>query len=497
MAEENPITTPAASPATVVPTRSTVETIDANGKTLAPNTNLADIFSKIESGTPAKDAVQEVMTKTKPEPKEVSVTTSHPDKPEEKQEEAKEESPANIDEQFKKSQKDKDEPKSGKVAEDKKFEGKTEDDVPDEELQVLPHDKPKTAKRISALLAKITKANDEVVTTKKDAEAKATKLKDLETQLATVKTVDPKTEEAVKQQLDELSMYRRRYDLEKDPEVKSKFDDRIKSVDEQLDSAVPSILQKHGGGEALLARIKEEGGWVKFSQSPNRITLNDGEVVVASDLADRIISSIPFSDRKMIDAMVMEQIQVKRDKERYVQEQVKVAGEFFKKRDEEQAKAQEMSQQQIKQATEMIDKWRETTSKSNDWLQEKPIPTSATAAEKKAIEEDNAYAKELQSVLQKNLGTKDIEGMLGVVLESVQYHKERREVAKLMAKSKELETQLKAKQDELDRFKNSGRTIAKSGSIAGGGSAASAPKEKKPASLEEAFDAIASGSASD
>lgn len=487
-------TTPVTSHETVVNTQVTTEAIDSNGKNLAPNTNLADIFSKIESGSKAEDAVKEVMDKSsKPKEesttKEISVTSSHPEKKEEKTEEPKEDKakPSNLEDALDDGQKKKDEPKQ----EEKKEEKKTEEEfVPEEELQVLPHDKPKTAKRISALLQKVAKADEIVATTKKERDERDAKLKEMETKLASVKTVDPKTEEEVQQKLNELSMLRRKYELDKDPELKSKYDDRIVASE----GAIPDILKKNGAGDALVNLIKEEGGWQKFSQSNRLITLAGGDQVSAAELADKIVSQLPFADRKAVDAISIEQIQLKREKERYVEEQIKVADKFFKEREDQESRKRSDFDAQVKQGQEAINKWHKMVSEQNDFLKEKSIPSDATPEIKKALEEDNAHAKELNSVLKKHLGTKDLDGMLGMVLESVQYHAQRRETAKLLDKTKRLEAELKSKQEEIDNFKKSGKTTPKSGSlIGGGGNSSAAPAPKKPATIEDAFSAIESG----
>jgi hypothetical protein len=497
MPEEIDPTKPVTSQETVVDTKITTETIDSNGKSIPPNQNLADIFNKIEAGTKAEDAVKEVMDK-KPSKddsnaKEVSVTSSHPDKKEDdksEEDDKKDDSPSSLSDALDKGQK-----KDAKL-EDKKEDKKVDEEViPEEELQVLPHDKPKTAKRISALLQKVAKVSEEVATTRKEKEEKEAKLKELEGKLATVKTIDPKTEEEVQEKLKELSMYRRRYELDKDPEVKSKFDDRIESASKSLDSTVPEILAKNGATQGLLDLVKTEGGWVKFSQSNRRITLAGGEEVTAAELADQIVDKLPFSDRKTLDAIVLEQIQLKRDKQRYIEEQVQVADKFFKEREENEAKNRQAFEKSIKDGEEVIAKWQKTVAEHNAFLKEKEVPANATPEQKKAIEEENSYARELNSVLKKNLSTKDLEGMLNIVLESVQYHQQRRETAKLVERTKRLEAELKAKQDEIDSFKKSGKTTPKSGSLIGGGGGSSAKPDapKKAATIEEAFAAIESG----
>ncbi len=300
-----------------------------------------------------------------------------------------------------------------------------------------------------------------MATTRREKEEKEKRLTELETQLATVKTVDPKTEEEVQSKLKELNMYRRRYDLDQDPEIKQKYDVRI----EQADTAIPDILKRNQAGEGLLNLIKDEGGWSKFSKSNRVITLADGSKVSSAELADQIVQALPFSERKTVDSLTMEQITLKREKERFLEAELKQADDYFKKRDEDSRRGTEDHQKRIKEAEATLKAWQQKVAVDNAFLKEQPIPKDATPEQKKAIEEDNSHAKELNSTLKKNLEAKDLDGMLGIVLDAVKFYNEKRERTKLAAK------------------------------VAGGSSAASS-KPSKPQSLEEAFDALQHAKAS-
>lgn len=496
-------TAPVTSHETVVPTQVTTETLDANGKSIPVNSNLASIFDKIESGVDRKEAVKEVMGKGKPsapakkeevatssekrEPKEIKVVSSHP-----KEEDNKDADPAKeLNEALSRGQE-----KKGQAADEDKV-GKEEatssqDEIPEEELQVLPHDKPKTAKRISALLQKVAKVTESEATTRKQIEERDAKLKELQDQLSKVKTVDPKTEEEIASTKKELSMFRRRYELDKDPEVKQRFDARI----EQADAAIPEILKKHRAGDALLKLIEEEGGWVKFAKSGRPIQLADGSMPTASELADQIVSALPYDARATVNSLTMERISVEREKARFLEAELKAADEFFKKKEEEANKGTAEYQRQIKEAEEAIKKWQEKVAVENAFLKEKEIPSTATQEQKKEIEEDNKAAKEINEILNKNLNTKDLDGMLNIVLDATKFYHEKREKAKIASELAKVKAELKAKSDELDRFKLSGKTTTKSGSLTGGGSSAPSTKPEKPKTLEEAFEALASARSS-
>ncbi len=130
-------------------------------------------------------------------------------------------------------------------------------------------------------------------------------------------------------------------------------------------------------------------------------------------------------------------------------------------------------------------------------MKEKDIPSDATPEKKKEIQEENAHAKELNEALKKNLNTKDLDGMLNIVLEATKFHQEKRQRAKLEAENAKLKAELKAKADELDTFKQSGKTVVKPGSLRGGGSSPTVTKTIKPQTLEEAFDKLAAARGSE
>lgn len=486
----------------------TVEVIGLDGKGQDPNkSSLADMFSKIEAGKEEGLTSQEVVREEASRPRDDSGKFTKEVKKEEVKEEVKEEKkaePSDLDKkltetQEKKDEKQEDDPRASlrKSTEAKKEEVKDvksetkEEAVPEEELQVLPHDKPKTAKRITALLGKIKNIEGEATKTKAEALEKATKLAELEKKLAEVKTVNPETDEKVKKSLDELAMYRRRYELEKDPEVKTKFDSRVEYAEESIIKA----LKARAATDPLINLIKEEGGWAKFSDSARLVSIPDGEggtrQVPASELAELILGNLPLGERKGIEAAMMEQVQTKRDKERYFKEQQEKATEYFKQREDEAQKGTVEQQKQIEEARKTIDAWQKQV-EASDWIKDKVIPEGAAEAEKAAIVEHNKYNAQLRSLLNKSIGTKDLNGMLEIVQDSVRYYDERRATNTLRKENDRLKAELQAKHDEITRFKTGSRAVPKSGSI----STSSTPQtaqERKPVGLEAALRVLEEG----
>lgn len=452
----------------------TTELLDQNGKTLPTESPLANIFDKIEQGVKVDEAIAEVMGDGQPK----KVLKKEVETPAEAPIEQKTEDIAQAAERSKREQAD---AAVSKAAEDDRLRTELEA-IPEDDLKVLPQDKPKTAKRIQALLKKIDEANGLVATTKKQADDQAQARADLEKQLQSVKTLDPKTEEEINRVRDELSMYRRRYELDKDPVVKAKYDDRIF----ETEKPIAQILTNNGAGEALLKVIQEEGGWLKFSQSGRMVPMKDG-TRQAAEIAELVIQSLSFADRRQIESLSQEQITTKREKERFFEEEQRKAGEYFKKMEEDNSKRTKEYQDQVEQAKGLVEKFEKEAIEKNDWLKEKPLPANATADQKAAIEDENTHTKQLQGLMKKAVSVKDLPSMLEVVMDSVRYHQERRNLAKSQQELLTAKKEIDRLAAEVVKYKNASRTVPKAGSISSGPSTGN-QQAKKPESLEEALE---------
>lgn len=487
-----------------------VDVVDNEGKMTSREGVLSDIFDKIQEGKESGKSTEEVLGRPDPTPvekKEPSKTESltEPTKTkvvETKEVKVEEKTPENKsrddfikDIEASRPQEKKVDPKLEDKKEDKK-EDKPEAKLPDvkedpiteDELKPLPHDKPRTVKRIQELLKRIETVQGQETTTKKELEARDLKLKGLEEELGKAKSVDPRTQEEIKKQVDELAMYRRRYDLEKDPEVKTKFDSRI----DQSEGIIITTLKANAASQPLLDLIKEEGGWNKFAASQRAITLSDNRVVTAAQLAEDITQRLPLAQRREIDSAMMEQIQLTRDKNRYFKEQQENASKFFQEREAQASQAQEVNTKRQKEVQDNVKKWYEDTVSNTPWLHEQEIPEKSTKEERTALEEDNKYTKQLVQLFQKSLATSDVKEALGIVADSIRYYQERRVSAKLVLENEKLRKQLEAKDGDIAKIKGAARSTPRAGTISPASSSESTTT-KPPKSLEDAFEAIARG----
>jgi len=459
-----------ASPATIITKTETREVLGKDGNPLALNTAFADALAKAQSKKLGKPVIDEARAKeaaekeATEEPKAETETAEELPKPEETKAEATEtpggeEKPAEEKEEAKET----------------KPEAKEEDDaIKDEELTVLPHDKPKTRRRILALLEKIEKVSNSEANTKKELAAKDEKLKALEEELAKVKTTSPEVNEELKKELDELKMLRRRYQLENDPEVQTKFTSRIEGGEKTI---VGMIQKKGASGEAIAKLIEAEGGWLKFSESGREIPLADGTATTAAELADTIKSKLPLSERRSIEALERDIVSAKIERDRFFEEESKRADEYFKKQTESQKKAQEERERLVAENQKKADEWTKKFLAA-DWLKEKDGSDDA-------VKDHNEFVKQVKGELTKALSANSLEDMLKVVEDAMVLHKERRELAAAQARIQALEAKLKEEEAKWEKHKKASASTPRSGSIASSGSGVES--SKRPMSIEEAI----------
>lgn len=455
--------------------RESVEVLDPNGHNLEQGAGakaLSDIFDRVEAGKSIDEAIDDSKSKAPaqkpaeptPEPKEAPKPEPVVEQPEADKPDTLEQAMDRKDDEINPPAANPDEPS-------------------DEELAVLPHDKPKTAKRIKALLSKISEADSIVATTKKEAAEKLKELEDLRKKLTEVKTIDPETEKRVAAQLDELAQYKRRYDLEKDPEVANRFDNRIKSADERI----YGMLTKRGAGEALINLIKEEGGWAKFSDSNRVIPLSGGDQKTAAALAEEIISGLPYTEKRSIDAAVTDQIQTKTEKDRFFEEESKKAKDYFAKQEDMTRAQQEEQAKAHNDAKTYVDGFHKDFAEKTDWLQQHEIPATASASEKADLEAQNKLASDVRSAMEKSKQIKTLPEIMDLMKQAMSYHHEAFRASRLEAKVKALEAR-------LEQVKSAGQSTKKGGSLASSGASLTPEvKTKKPQSLEEFLDRRESG----
>jgi hypothetical protein len=324
-----------------------------------------------------------------------------------------------------------------------------------EEAANDPHAKPRDATRWRKLLYERRQA----VTR---AEAAETKLKETEAKLSQPQTSEELTklrEEHAKAS-DELSKYRRRFEIDTDPEFKTKYDEPAAHAE----ASIEATFKKHNLGASTLEAIKAEGGFAAFSRStktfPVTIVGADGEKTIvnktAAELSRDWLNALPVADAEMIKQAVGRQQLLGEEKKQAVEKAVAGAREYFDSRSAAAKKAEEEQQQTQKQLAEAHAKWVKETTDSADWMKVEDVPSDATAAQKKEIEARNEFNRQLRSRVASV--PKSAEEFHELIYDAAHAHHLRREIGARDERIKHLEAQL-AKVKEGTRTTNRGGSL--------------------------------------
>ena len=493
MAEDTKPAAPATQPETNIP--SAIASTSEGNSQVTPNKGLGSIFDKMEAnvrdGKPASEGIK---------PTEPAKSQEKVQEPASKTAEAKPNPEEKKTEPTSKQQEPEKKP-TGRDALNKLLEAKPQDsekpkeadpvdEVPEEELKVLPTDKDKTAKRIRALLKKIDDTAARESKTLAEFKDREAKLASLQAEYEKIKST-PQQSKKQKAALEELRQHRRLREIEKDPEIKNKFDPRA----EASEKAIIDVLKSKGAGDPLLKMISEEGGFTKFSQS-NRVTTipsDDGEGVThvtCAQLADIILNkSLNLGERKAVEAAMLDQISVQRERQRFIEEAKSGAAKYFADRDAQLAKEAEENRKIVESNVKAIEKWQGSFL-NEDWIKDQEIPSNASPSERSRIEGINKYNAELRDIAKKAIGTKDLGDLLKIVEDHVKYFHERRVGNELRRELESSKQALKAKQEELDKLKNAARAFPRSGSIASGATQQTPDAPAKVMTLSERLDEI-------
>lgn len=270
------------------------------------------------------------------------------------------------------------------------------DEVPEDHRRVLPHDKPDTAKRIKAILAE------------KDALKK--EIETLKSQPKTVENTEELTKlrDEHKRLSEEATRYRRRYDWEKDPEVTEKYRAPIKASE----TTINETLKRHGFTDATLKIIDEAGGFAEFSRGRQLFPVNvpdpenPGQTKLehrsAADLARSWLAGIPVADAEAIKASLGHQ-QLLRAEEQAARTKAEAeANQFYESREATTRKAQEEAKATQERMAKEYEAWLGETETKTEFLRDREIPDNADEAQRKSVEEYNAFAKQLRDGLRKH-----------------------------------------------------------------------------------------------
>ena len=296
---------------------------------------------------------------------------------------------------------------------------------------------------------------------KPETDANAVKVKELE--------------DAHKAAEQELIRYRRRYSLEKEPELQ-KFDTIATSAEE----AILGKLQSAGLSAATIKLIKGMGGFEGFANSSQAFTINvkdetTGEVVekqiTAAALAKKWLGDMNVGDAEYIRAKLAERFNAVDAKKRRTEELAADAEQWFKSRELEQQKQIETQQ---KHATDYFSSYEKQIGEwaaKQELLKDKPVPPAATPEERKEIEDYNKHNAGVKALMKMAANPTSLSDHVAVVQEAANALLQRRENTRLTK-------ELAALKEKLDKLQKGVSTTGNRG----GGSIAKVPPKKEDTS---------------
>jgi hypothetical protein len=334
---------------------------------------------------------------------------------------------------------------------------KPEDVIPDDELQPLPHDKPKTQARIKTLHGKWRSAEEKAAQLEKEKQERDARIKELEEKSkltpngnAELEQLKKEREEALakaKEMEEKYLPYRRQYEVETAPEIEEKFVKPSKMAEKEI----ASTLKNYGFSDGTIAEIEKNGGLAAFSKSQKAYRLRDAdggvtEMTAAEWVRDEI-SKMDLADAERIRSLIGEQQRLEIQRKAFIESERTKAKEYFegltKAQQEEQKRFQEAQANAVKQVQDWL---AETYSKDDDL---KDVEGDEKAARAEARET-------LAKILSPNNDT-------ATLLEAAKMSAKAPLIIKrLAAKDAEIATLKKAiadKEAELDKVRGAGSAV--------------------------------------
>lgn len=356
----------------------------------------------------------------------------------------------------------------------KKTEGKSVKDAEDEEKAVTDAEieeemkTPKSQKseqRFRELHRRWKAAEAKAADTPKQLKERDEKIATLEKQMQELATKAQQSGDLppdIQKKLDERDMYQRRYDLENSDYVKTTFNARLTAQEEAIYTTLQTAGIKFKGMDEKQSvdLIKKNGGFRDFARKH-------------PDVVDSVLDALNVADRKEVEAAMMGQTMLEREKKHFISTEEGKSKEYFEnqKKAAEAAKANEVTPEKRKEAqTQAIEKLKSDMYEKHAFFKEAEIPADASPEEKKRLSEENTFAKEMRETLAANLTPANDDDFIQTALAATAAHKFKREN---IAMKKELK-QLRA---DLEKVRNGSRTATKGGALP----ATDSGKAQKPA----------------
>lgn len=352
------------------------------------------------------------------------------------------------------------------------------------ELRVLPHDKESTKRRIEAFLKK-------EAALKAEAESYKAKMAELEKRPAVNAEEIDKLKSEYNQTKEDLLRYRRRYEIDNDPEIKDRFTKPI----EEAENNIATTLAKYNVSEATMKLIKDAGGLANFSRSGKVFKVNKRvieedpntgekkEVVRAfendaGDIVKGWLDAMNPVDAEYARSQLGKQFNLQDERKKFIEAETARANEYFSQAEQQKKQQQETFEKETAEKRAQYKKWADETVAKEEWLKEKEVPANASEDMKKSIQEHNDFVKQARSNIidpMPIIGTPD--AIRATILDAQAAKHLKRENARLL---KELE-EAKSK---AEKAVAATRTTSSKGSLL---PKASAPAPKKETAADDDF----------
>ncbi len=352
-----------------------------------------------------------------------------------------------------------------------------EEEVPEDQRKILPHDKPETARRMKHFIRVADEAKKEAAAALARAEAAE---KDKPT-VANTEEVEKLRQEHTKLQEEALRL-RRRYDIDNDPEFSAKYREPAKVAE----ATITDTLKRNGFVDGTLEAIKAEGGFSEFSRSRKTYPIvekdpDDPSQTITvhktgAEIARSWLNGLPVADSEAIRASIGRQQLLKSEESAAITKAQDEAKAYYDAQRAQQGQASAQQQEVQAKATKEYGDWLAKTEKETDFLKDREVPANADEAAKAQVEEYNTFNKQLRDSLKKHPTTALEYGQLK--LDVAEAHHLRRVLGDKDAKIAALEAEIAKKKAAM-------RTTPRSGSLLKG-------DEPKPQKEEEVTDPMKS-----
>lgn len=219
----------------------------------------------------------------------------------------------------------------------------------------------------------------------------------------------------------ELLKYRHRYALESEPELK-KFEEQAT----QAETAIYSKLKEAGLSDATVKMVQDMGGFDGFSRSTKQFIIKgkneDGDDVdvpiTAAALAKKWLNDMNVGDSEYIRAKMKEKFDSIDGKRRKAEELSSQSEQWFKDQQAAQQKLHEEQQQLAQGYRSGYEKEITDWEKQQEALKDKAVPATATAEERKEIEQFNAHNAGVRAMLKMAVAPSSLTDHVAVVKEA-------------------------------------------------------------------------------